>query len=164
MVQRGQESRDNLAAGGGRVISAQDIYKYIPHRPPMVWIDWVTRYSAVDGECLVDVKKDALYMGAEGLRPSSCVEFIAQTYGFVWICYVTKVLDPTSKGMSVAMLAAFKDVKFAAPEVIQGVKQGDRLVCKISGIRAMGPITSFQGEVWKGDILLTQAQMRTFSQ
>lgn len=146
------------------MIPAPEIQKYIPHRPPMVWIDWVTEYGPTAGECLIDVKADALYMSPEGLRPSSLVEFIAQTYGFVWICHVTRNLDPTSKGMSVAMLAAFKDVKFAPPPAMKAVKAGDRLVCKISGIRAMGPITSFRGQVWNGDTLLAEAQMRTFSQ
>lgn len=145
-------------------IPAKDLYQFIPHRPPMVWIDYVTAFSATAGECIIDINKDALYMGPEGLRPSSCVEFIAQTYGFMWICQITRVLDPSSKGMSVAMLAAFKDVKFATPEVMRSVKHGDRLISKISGARPMGPITLFRGEVRFGEILLAEAQMRTYSE
>ncbi|MBX3022100.1 MAG: hypothetical protein KF799_10540 [Bdellovibrionales bacterium] len=145
-------------------ISAAEIQQYIPHRPPMVWIDWVTAYGPTAGECLIDVKENALYMSPEGLRSSSLIEFIAQTYGFMWICQVTRNVDPTSKGMSVAMLAAFKDVKLASPEVLRRVKGGDTLVCNISGIRAMGPITSFRGIVKLGNVILAEAQMRTFSQ
>lgn len=130
----------------------------------MVWIDQVTGYSATAGECLVEVKPDALYMGPEGLRPSSCVEFIAQTYGFVWICHVIKNVDPNSRGMSVAMLAAFRNVRFASPDKMRKVGAGDRLVCQISGIRWLGSITSFQGRVLLGEELLAEAQMRTFSQ
>jgi len=144
-------------------IAAPEIQKYIPHRPPMVWIDWVTAYGPSAGECIVDIKEDALYMSPDGLRQSSLIEFIAQTYGFVWICHVTRNLDPTSKGMSVAMLAAFKDVKFAPPSVLRKVKAGDSLVCKISGIRNMGPITGFRGQVLLGETILAEAQMRTFS-
>src|SRR5690606_1117271 len=109
------------------------------------WIDWVTEFSKDSGVCVVEIKKDALYMSPEGLRPSSCLEFIAQTYGFVWICYVTRVLDPNTKGMSVAMLAAFREVRFATPQQMAQVKDGDKLICKISGIRPLGPITSFRG-------------------
>lgn len=146
------------------MISALDVYRYIPHRPPMVWIDWITDYGPTHGECLIDVKPDALYMSPEGLRPSSCVEFIAQTYGFVWIAYVTRVLDPDAKGMSIAMLAAFKDVTFAPPDVMRSVKPGDRLVCKISGLRRLGPITTLRGQLFNGATLLAEGQIRTFSQ
>ncbi|NJL25529.1 MAG: hypothetical protein HC902_10395 [Calothrix sp. SM1_5_4] len=64
-------------------ILATDIMSYIPHRPPMVWIDEVTDYSASGGECLVRVKQNALYMGPQGLRASSCLELMAQAYAFL---------------------------------------------------------------------------------
>lgn len=145
-------------------VEARDIWKYIPHRPPMIWVDRITDYAATEGASEIDVRTDAHYMSPEGLRPSSCVEMIAQTYGLVWTCHVIKNVDPQSKGMSVAMLAAFKDVKFASPSVMAGVREGDRLVVKISKVRWVGPIASFRGEVWKGDVLLAEAGMRTFSQ
>lgn len=145
-------------------IPAPDIQKYIPHRPPMVWIDYVTAYGATEGAATIEIKGDALYMSPEGLRPSSLIEMIAQTYGFVWICHVTRNLDPTSKGMSVAMLAAFKDVKFAPPSALAKIKHGDVLNCKVSNLKRKGPVTMFQGHIWHGDVLLAEADMRTYSQ
>lgn len=145
-------------------VEAKDIWKYIPHRPPMIWIDRITDWGATEGASEVDVRTDAHYMSPEGLRPSSCIEIIAQTYGLVWTCHVIYNVDPNSKGMSVAMLAAFKDVKFAPPDVMRTVKEGDRLICRISKVRWVGPIASFRGEVWLGETLLAEAGMRTFSQ
>ena len=145
-------------------ISAREIQHYIPHRPPMVWIDEVLNYSADGGECLIRLKPNSLYLSERGLRATSCLEFIAQAYGFCWIAYVTRVKDPGASPMSRAFLAAFKDAVFAAPDRLARVKAGDTLTVKITKRRPMGPIAAFKGQVLhEGDELL-RAQMRTFSE
>jgi predicted hotdog family 3-hydroxylacyl-ACP dehydratase len=143
-------------------ISASAIQGYIPHRPPMVWIDEVMRYAADGGECRVQVRANALYMSASGLRASSCLEFIAQAYGFIWICHITRNVDPHAKAMERAMLAAFKNARFDN-SALREVKDGDTLTVDISGIRVMGPITAFHGEVLRQGTRLCEVQMRTFS-
>lgn len=145
-------------------LSTSDLYRYIPHRPPMVWIDWVDRFGATEGACTVDVKADALYMSAEGVRPTALIEFMAQTYGFVWICHVTRNVDPTSKGMAVAMLAAFKNVTFAPAAAFTRVRPSDQLHCSVFNMRRMGPITSFRGHVEHNGVVLAEADMRTYSE
>ncbi len=114
-------------------ISAREIQHYIPHRPPMVWIDEVIDYSADGGECLVHLKTRSLYLSPRGLRAPSCLEFIAQAYGFCWIAYVTRVQNPGAAPMSRAFLAAFKDARFAAPARLAQVKAGDTLTVKNLG-------------------------------
>lgn len=140
-----------------------DLLNYIPHRPPMVWIDRVMSFGETSGECLVDIKSGELYLGLDALRPSSCLEFIGQAYGFCWIAYVIRVLDPGSLGMKTAMTAAFKDSKFASPADFANVQPGDELRVKLSNLRRKGPITLIQGQVWKGDLLLAESDLRTFS-
>lgn len=143
-------------------IPIQELLPYLPHRPPMVWVDEVTKFSSTDGECLVMIKADALYMSSNGLRASSCLEFIAQAFGFVWSCYLTRTLDPASGPMKRAMLVSFKDAHFARPEVLSQVVPGDVLRVPIEGVRAVGSITAFLGKVFKGEELLCEVQMRTF--
>lgn len=145
-------------------IHARDIQHYIPHRPPMVWIDEVTEYRADGGECLITLRGDGLYMSRRGLRAPSCLEFIAQAYGFCWIAYVTRIQDPGASPMARAFLAAFKDANFAAPERLSRVKAGDQLVVRISNRRPMGPIAAFKGEVLHQGEVIAAAQMRTFSE
>lgn len=148
-----------------KAVQVQDIWQYIPHKPPMVWIDQITDYGATAGECIVNIKKDAHYMDGEGiLRASSCVEFIAQAYGFMSICYRVYESQPNAKPLKRAFLASFKDVDFCPEETMRAVKDGDRLVVKISGVRAMGPINLFQGQVFKGDQLLCETNMKVFSE
>ena len=145
-------------------IPAREIQHYIPHRPPMVWIDEVTDYRADGGECWIEIKEDGLYNSDGGIRAPSCLEFIAQAYGFCWIAYVTRVQNPGAAPMQRAFLAAFKDAVFAAPERLAQVKPGDRLVIRISNRRPMGPIAAFKGEVFHRGEVLARAQMRTFSE
>ena len=130
----------------------------------MVWIDEVVNYGAREGTCLVRIKKDALYMDPEGLRASSCMEFIAQAYGYMSIAYRIYESEPDAKPLKRAFLASIKDAKTCAPDRLREVCDGDELQVKISGIRSMGPITLFNGQVVRGEELLCTAQMKVFSE
>ena len=130
----------------------------------MVWIDEVLNYGAREGVCLVRIKKDALYMDPEGLRASSCLEFIAQAYGYMSIAYRIYESEPDAKPLKRAFLASIKDAKTCAADRLREVRDGDELEVKISGIRSMGPITLFNGQVVRGEELLCSAQMKVFSE
>ncbi len=147
-----------------RNVDFQKILPYSPHRPPMVWIDAVTEYGATAGECVVRVKKDALYMDPDGLRPSACIEFIAQAYGYMSIAYRIYESQPNAKPLKRAFLASIKDARTCSPERLHDVREGDELKVKISGVRMLGPITLFNGQVIRGDELLCTAQMKVFSE
>ena len=68
----------------GFPLHVRELEEWIPHRQPMVWIDEVLSADGVQGECLVRLRADALYMGPGGvIRPSSMIEWIAQGYAFV---------------------------------------------------------------------------------
>ena len=140
------------------------IQPFSPHRPPMVWIDEVIEYGAREGSCLVKIKKDALYMDPEGLRASSCIEFIAQAYGYMSIAYRIYETEPNAKPLKRAFLASIKEAKTCTPDLLRKISDGDELQVKISGIRSMGPITSFNGQVVRGEELLCTAQMKVFSE
>ena len=116
----------------------------------MVWIDEVTGYSEKAGECRVRLKTDGFYMAPGGrLRPTSCLEFIAQAYGFISVCHHIFILNPDSKPLSKAFLASVKDARIPGGDILQQLHPGDLLTIKISGVRQMGPIVMFSGEVLK---------------
>lgn len=144
------------------VIRVHDIQRYVPHRPPMVWVDEVTAFAKTEGECLIHVRQDAYYMSTKGLRASACLELIAQAYGFISTCYITRILNPSAPPMERAMLVSFKDAWFAPSETLARVQSGDVLRVPIDGVRAVGPITAFHGAVWLGETKLCEVQMRTF--
>jgi predicted hotdog family 3-hydroxylacyl-ACP dehydratase len=147
-----------------RIIPVKDIEKYLPHRPPMVWIDEVRSFSEKAGECRVRLKAGGLYMDDEGLRPTSCLEFIAQAYGFISVCHHIYILDPNSKPLSKAFLASIKGAELPAVETLARIRPGDELSITISGVRQMGPIVMFNGRVQTGDLLVCEAQMKVFKE
>lgn len=147
-----------------RVVEVSEISKYAPHRPPMVWVDKVIDYGPSMGECLVHIKEDALYMEEKGLRASSCLEFIAQSYGFMSICHRVFVTNPEAKPLKRAFLASFTKTNFAKPPAMRKVRPGDTLSIKISGVRQMGPITLFTGQVVHDGTVLCESHMKVFSE
>jgi predicted hotdog family 3-hydroxylacyl-ACP dehydratase len=145
-------------------IRVKEIEKYLPHRPPMVWIDEVTSFSERAGECRLKLRADGLYMDENGLRPSSCLEFIAQAYGFISVCHHIYILDPNSKPLSKAFLASVKDAELPSAAVLREVVVGDELTISISGVRQMGPIVLFNGKISRGDLVLCEAQLKVFKE
>ena len=143
-------------------IQVTEVMDFIPHRPPMVWVDEVLRFSQIDGECTLRLRQGGLYLGERGLRPSSCLELIAQSYGFISTCYITRISDPGAPPMKRAMLVSFKDAKFAPRAIFESLRLGDVLRMPIEGVRTVGPITAFHGRALRGDDLLCDVQMRTF--
>ena len=147
-----------------RVIPVREVEKYLPHRPPMVWIDEVVRFSEKAGECRVTLKADGLYMGAEGLRPTSFLEFVAQAYGFISVCHHVYILDPNSKPLSKAFLASIKNTELPDRATLAELRPGDTLNITIDGVRQMGPIVIFRGQVHCKGATLCTAQMKVFKE
>jgi predicted hotdog family 3-hydroxylacyl-ACP dehydratase len=144
-------------------IPTADIWQYGPHRPPMVWIDKILSYDEHDGECSLTVQADGLYMGAEGLRPTACIELIAQASGYITICFT--VLDRGQTGaIKRAFLAGVKGADLPTTEVLSQVHVGDELRVHIHRSREMGPISVIEGRVMKGDLLVAKAQLKVFKE
>jgi predicted hotdog family 3-hydroxylacyl-ACP dehydratase len=69
-------------------IPTSELEGYLPHRPPMVWVDEVLSYGNEGkgpfGVCRVSLGEDRPFHGADGkVRVSAAVEWIAQSYGYV---------------------------------------------------------------------------------
>lgn len=145
-------------------ILTSSLLKYVPHRPPMLWLDSIVSYDDDDGICRVRLQADAAYMDENGLRPSACIEFIAQASGFITICY--NVFGPgTNSGvLKKAFLAAVKDCVLPTREILDQIKVGDELTVRIHRSRLMGPISVIEGEVTKGDLKICSANLRLFSE
>lgn len=148
-----------------KVISVQDIWEFVPHRPPMVWVDKVTAYRSTGGETSVRLKIDGQYMNERGtLRQSSYLEFMAQSYAFTKVCHREFSGDPINQSPKRAFLASFNEAVFAERSVIDSVKPGDELQIEVAGVRAMGPIILFKGKVKRGAELLCEGRIKIFSE
>ncbi len=130
----------------------------------MVWIDEILSFSERQGHCRISLKSDGLYMDRQGLRASACLEFIAQAYGFISVCHHIYIMDPNSKPLSKAYLASMKDAELPSETLCASLKPGDVLIIKIDGVRQMGPIVKFRGQVSFGEQVLAKAEMKVFKE
>lgn len=142
-------------------VRIQDVLPYVPHRPPMVWVDKILLAEATHGECVIHMKRESLFWCPEGLRKSSCLEFIAQSYGYGSVAYDHRV-DPSAKPLTKTFLASFKDVWFADAARFASIQSGDDVVVRYSGVRKKGAIIIFEGEALHQGDSLCRAQLKVF--
>ena len=96
-------------------VPVQELEKRVPHRPPMVWVDEVVAVTPTHGECSVKLNKTALYMSSEGLRQSSMIEWLAQSFAYVRATqHLCGLLPPVAKPNRV-FLVGVRDAKYSVP-------------------------------------------------
>lgn len=142
-----------------------DFLDSIPHRPPFVWIDEVTSLAEDGGACQVTLKPDGLYLGPDGLRRSSYLEFMAQGFAYVRACQTAFGLAPARPAPKRAFLVSIQDAEYAEDEKALRPVAGDRLKVEIRGAREIGPITLFSATVRdQVDAQLAFARLKVFSE
>ena len=120
---------------------------YLPHRPPMLWIDEVLWIREDEGECRVSLRKEAHYFDEEGMiRPSSLVEWMAQGYGFVRACQILNRQDEGLKKPEKTYLAAISDVAFHE-NCRDVIKPGGDIRIHIRTVRELGPLMLVQADI-----------------
>lgn len=141
-------------------IPTKDLYNYLPHKPPMVWIDTVVSFSDNGGETTTDLKSDGVYFTEGRLRPSSFIEFTAQAYAFVNLAYL-RAGGENDVVHSKTYLASIKDF------VIHGdidLKPGTVVTTRVRKTRTFGPITVVKGECFVNSTLVTSCDLKVFSE
>ncbi|MES2856224.1 MAG: hypothetical protein V4692_10195 [Bdellovibrionota bacterium] len=141
-------------------IPCSELYDWLPHRPPMVWVDEVISADGVSGECAVNVKSDALYMSDGFLRPSSAVEFLAQAFGYANAAFAVSS-GTTAAAPKKAFLVSVTKCEMST----ELVRPGMRLAVKIFNIKPVGPILLFDGEVVDSNShVVCRASLKVYSE
>src|SRR5688572_24826851 len=122
-------------------IAVKALESFIPHRPPMVWVNNVLWANETEGEGEVVVDPQAHYCHGNTIRPSSFIEWVAQSYGFCRAAYNhQKGINAVLKK---AYLAAFQDFTFPSRAIAATPKT--RLIIHTKVIRQLGPISLVEG-------------------
>ncbi len=143
-------------------ISTSELHAFLPHRPPMIWIDEVGSSSADGGTCFVTLKREGLYFSEGVLRPTSLIEFLAQGFGYVAAAHKVRCGFSNVPAVQKAFLVAVTQAHF---HDLSGAKPGTRLTVTLSDVKQIGPIQLFKGTVSldTGAILGT-ANLKVFSE
>lgn len=140
-------------------ISTKDLAEYLPHRPPMVWLDHIIEYTASGGTGRLRIAADGYYLTNGSFRPASYIELIAQTFAFSQAAYFRNLGHPPDKDIQTLLVAiknfiVHKEANFTA---------GDELKIMSHKLRELGPITMLRGEVYKGSELLAEGEIKVFT-
>jgi len=139
-------------------ISTVELQPYVPHRPPMIWVDEITDVNDAGGIGHTLIKAKELYLTDNIVRPSAYIEFIAQTYAFV------QSIRARNAGIRElhqrALLVAIKDFSIQPHTPIS---VGTMVRTEVTKGREMGPITIIHGKVFSGDDLLALGEVKVFT-
>lgn len=134
----------------------------LPHRDPFIWVDEIIEVTENGGQCRVRLESSGLYLDDHGLRQSSLIEFMAQSYGYIRAAQLRLGFLSDRPPPNRAFLVAIQDAVFRAEPARPGV--GDALTITASDIRELGPITAFNAVVFNEmGALLASAKLRIFS-
>lgn len=128
-------------------VSTEELRAYLPHRPPMIWVDEVLEASSGErgliATCKVDIRRDRGFVAGNGaVRPSAVVEWIAQGYGFA------KAFRRREEGFGLAGFGRAFLVAIANCEVnLEGIEGQDAVLVHVEEVREMHPAYIVDGRV-----------------
>ena len=133
-------------------IPVEELQAWVPHRPPMVWVNEVLWATADEGECRVRLDAKAHYFSESGLRLSTLIEWVAQAYGYV---QASRALIRNSAGggnthrPSKAYLVGLRDTEFFAgpTQIRHQLQPGEEASVIVRRVRELGPVSLVDGEV-----------------
>ncbi len=142
-------------------VPARDLFEALPHRPPMVWVDEVIVADETGGTCRVDLKHDGLYLTDGSLRPSSLIELMAQSFGYIIAANQRRSPSDGPK-ISKAFLISISNSKL---EYRPDIGAGRSVNVHISNVRTIGSVTLFNGSVLLSDgTPLGTADLKVYSE
>lgn len=143
-------------------ISSQDLQASLPHRAPMVWIDFVDRANQNEGLCRAILKKTGPQCSPNGLRQSSLIEWLAQGAGFTFAA-LAHSSPQTAYLVSVSKFEYCDEQTWDQFQQKLESSESLPITIHIKLMRAHGAITLFSGEIYENSICLGQGTFKTFS-
>ena len=129
-------------------IAIKELQNYLPHRPPMVWVDQVIEvgddYKKLSGACSIRLDKQALFVNNQTqLRASSAIEFSAQAFGYIKAAYqvMNGLNNPPTETYLTGVRHCEADFSSLDLETI------DELHVHVGVTRELSPLTFVRGEV-----------------
>ncbi len=129
-------------------IPVDQLMSYLPHRPPMVWVDRISsvgkEYKGLAGRCIVKLDSSALYVSnGKELRGSSAIEFTAQAFGYLKAAY--QEIHNFNKPPTQTYLTGVRSCRAEFGDL--DLSTIDELEVHISVLREILPVTYVRGEI-----------------
>lgn len=140
-------------------VATEHLLEFLPHRPPMVWIDSVLNLKESVGTCQVVVDRARDYCDENGVRPSALIEWMAQAYAFSGV--LGELRAGRTPKIKKAFLAGFSQFEVLDQSELQRVELFEVVVEKK---REFGPITLVSGAVHSNGVCVARAGLKLYSE
>jgi hypothetical protein len=143
----------------GNSIPVEYMKYLLPHKGGAVWIDHVSEFKKGQGVGTVTLKAHGRYFSDGKIRESSCIEWIAQTYGFSVLANDILGIEPAYRGR-VTFIAEVKNAQFDFADSTHNV--GDSIRIETTCTHDFGPLKVVQGKVFNSKKLLAQVGLKLY--
>jgi predicted hotdog family 3-hydroxylacyl-ACP dehydratase len=141
-------------------VSVKQLVELVPHRGTAIWIDEVTNLTESGGECQV-YAKDAPYITAGKVRPSSYIEFMAQSYAYVSACHFLYRPKPFQKKITEAFLVGIRDLEIVD---LESIEIGQALKISVQRSHELGDLVLIDGVVSSSEgKCIAKGQLKLFA-
>ena len=129
-------------------LSTSKLKEWVPHRPPMVWVDEVLSVESTSAKCRVLMEETRpFYESPSKIRPSVLVEWMAQAFAYSAICrQLMNVGTPTP--IRRAFLVGIAGAKF---DMTAWDAKGKSVFVSVETVRELAPLVLFRGTVTNED-------------
>jgi predicted hotdog family 3-hydroxylacyl-ACP dehydratase len=112
---------------------------YVPHRPPMLWLDEVGDDTASSVACYTTIRPDFIFLDGDHARPAVMIELVAQA------CAVYLGLKARREGRAprFGVLVACREAEFLVDRLVVG----DELTVTVERVFAEPQVSAFVGTV-----------------
>jgi predicted hotdog family 3-hydroxylacyl-ACP dehydratase len=128
-------------------VSVSTFAEYVPHRPPMVWIDEVLSATKTEGVSRIYLDHKALYWKNGDYLSTACIEWVAQSFAYVRSAYAVTIGCEQEWKATNAFLVGIRNAKFFFESHDEELNQAKHLDVFVEKFRQMGPIIKFDGGV-----------------
>lgn len=127
------------------------ITDYLPHRPPMVFIDEIVSVTDTRGECRTTIKPDCVFAIDGQVHPTAMIEFVAQVCAICVGVLASREGNPPRLGL----IMGCREITFA----VNSFAVGDVLSIVVTKIFGQTQVAAFSGTVHRDGIECAKVQL-----
>jgi len=127
------------------------ITDYLPHRPPMVFIDEIVSVTDTRGECRTTIHPDCVFAIDGQVHPTAMIEFVAQVCA---IC-VGVLASREGKPPRLGLIMGCREITFA----VNSFAVGDELTIVITKIFGQTQVAAFACTVTRDGVQCATIQL-----
>lgn len=145
-------------------INVQHLKNFMPHRGNAIWVHRITGCNNQEMTAEVDINKNGHFITDNKLRPSACIEMVAQAYGYGVVAKDILGIEVTGR-KNKTLIAEVRDARFFFEDWNNSISdhiQNNKSILSIQTecTHRISQLRVIKGTVKHGDHLLAQVSLK----